>query len=73
VRAKTGTHVGGDLLNEQIVVNGKGLAGYLETKNGKQIIFAIFVNNVPVGEDLHAVFRIGDALAEIAATAYEDH
>ncbi|HEV8430252.1 MAG TPA: D-alanyl-D-alanine carboxypeptidase/D-alanyl-D-alanine-endopeptidase [Pyrinomonadaceae bacterium] len=72
VRAKTGTHVGGDLLNEQIVVNGKGLAGYLETKNGKQIIFAIFANNVPVGPDLKAVFKLGDALGEIAATAYDD-
>jgi D-alanyl-D-alanine carboxypeptidase len=70
LHAKTGTHAGGDLLNEQIVVNGKGLAGYLETKNGKQIIFAIFVNNVPVGADLKAVFKVGDALAEIAATAY---
>jgi D-alanyl-D-alanine carboxypeptidase/D-alanyl-D-alanine-endopeptidase (penicillin-binding protein 4) len=71
LRAKTGTHVGGDLLNEQLVVNGKGLAGYLETKNGKQIVFAIFANNVPVGADLKAVFRVGDALAEIAAAAYD--
>jgi D-alanyl-D-alanine carboxypeptidase/D-alanyl-D-alanine-endopeptidase (penicillin-binding protein 4) len=71
LRAKTGTHVGGDLLNEQIVIDGKGLAGYLETKSGKQIIVAIFANNVPVGADLKAVFRIGDALAEIATVAYD--
>jgi hypothetical protein len=43
----------------------------LETKSGKQIIVAIFANNVPVGADLKAVFRIGDALAEIAAVAYD--
>ncbi|HEX3251743.1 MAG TPA: D-alanyl-D-alanine carboxypeptidase/D-alanyl-D-alanine-endopeptidase [Pyrinomonadaceae bacterium] len=71
LHAKTGTHVGGDLLNEQLVVNGKGLAGYLETKNGKQLIVAIFANNVPVGADLKAVFKVGDALAEIAAAAYD--
>jgi len=71
LRAKTGTHVGGDLLNEQLVVDGKGLAGYLETKNGKQLIVAIFANNVPVGADLKAVFKVGDALAEIAAVAYD--
>ena len=71
LRAKTGTHVAGDLLNEQYVVNGKGLAGYLETRNGKQIVFAIFVNHVPVGGDLKAVFRVGETLAEIAAAAYE--
>ncbi len=71
LHAKTGTHVTGDLLNEQYVVNGKGLAGYLETKNGKQLIVAIFVNHVPAGADIKTVLRVGDALAEIAAAAYE--
>ena len=71
LRAKTGTHVTGDLLNEQYVVNGKGLAGYLETKNGKQIIVAIFANHVPAGGDIKAVLKVGDALAEIAAAAYD--
>jgi D-alanyl-D-alanine carboxypeptidase/D-alanyl-D-alanine-endopeptidase (penicillin-binding protein 4) len=71
LRAKTGTHVAGDLLNEQYVVNGKGLAGYLETRNGKQIIVAIFANHVPAGADIKAVLRVGDALAEIAAAAYD--
>ena len=69
--AKTGTHVTGDLLNEQYVVNGKGLAGYLETKNGKQLIVAVFANHVPAGGDIKAVLKVGDALAEIAAAAYD--
>jgi len=43
----------------------------LDGKNGKQLIVAIFVNNVPVGPNLKAVFRVGDALAEIAAAAYD--
>jgi D-alanyl-D-alanine carboxypeptidase/D-alanyl-D-alanine-endopeptidase (penicillin-binding protein 4) len=71
LHAKTGTHVGEDLLNEQYVVNGKGLAGYLETKDGKQIIVAIFANHVPVAADMKAVLKIGDALGEIAAAAYD--
>jgi D-alanyl-D-alanine carboxypeptidase len=71
LRAKTGTHVTGDLLNEQYVVNGKGLAGYLETKNGKQLIVAIFANHVPAGGDIKRVFQVGNALAEIAAAAYD--
>lgn len=71
LRAKTGTHVTGDLLNEQYMVNGKGLAGYLETKNGKHLIVAIFANHVPAGGDIKAVLRVGDALAEIAAAAYD--
>lgn len=71
LRAKTGTHITGDLLNEQYVVNGKGLAGYLETKDGKQLIVAIFANHVPAGGDIKAVFKVGEALAEIAAAAYD--
>jgi PBP4 family serine-type D-alanyl-D-alanine carboxypeptidase len=71
LRAKTGTHVTGDLLNEQYMVNGKGLAGYLETRNGKQLIVAIFANHVPAGGDMKGVFAVGDALAEIAAAAYD--
>ena len=71
LHAKTGTHVAGDLLNEQYVVNGKGLAGYLETRNGKQFIVAVFVNHVPAGGDIKAVLRIGDVLGEIAAAAYD--
>jgi len=52
-------------------LHGKGLAGYLETKNGKQLIVAIFVNHVPAGGEIKAVLKVGDALAEIAAAAYD--
>jgi D-alanyl-D-alanine carboxypeptidase/D-alanyl-D-alanine-endopeptidase (penicillin-binding protein 4) len=71
LRAKTGTHITGDFLNEQYMVNGKGLAGYLETRDGKQIIFAVFVNHLPVAPEMPAVLKVGDALAEIAAAAYD--
>ena len=71
LRAKTGTHIAGDFLNEQYMLNGKGLAGYLETKDGKRIIFAIFVNHLPVAPEMPAVLKVGDALAEIAAAAYD--
>ena len=72
LRAKTGTNIGGDLLNERLVVNGKGLAGYLETKNGKQIVFAVFVNHLPVAGEVEAALKVGDTVAEIAAAAYQD-
>jgi PBP4 family serine-type D-alanyl-D-alanine carboxypeptidase len=72
LRAKTGTHIGGDLLNERYVVNGKGLAGYLETKNGKQIVFAVFVNHLPVTGEVEAALKVGDTVAEIAAAAYDN-
>jgi PBP4 family serine-type D-alanyl-D-alanine carboxypeptidase len=72
LRAKTGTHIGGDLLNERYVVNGKGLAGYLETKNGKQIVFAVFVNHLPVAGEVEAALKVGDTVAEIATAAYDN-
>jgi PBP4 family serine-type D-alanyl-D-alanine carboxypeptidase len=71
LRAKTGTHVSGDLLNQRYVVDGKGLAGYLETGDRGRLAIAIFANHVPAGADMKGVVAIGDALAEIAAAAYE--
>jgi D-alanyl-D-alanine carboxypeptidase/D-alanyl-D-alanine-endopeptidase (penicillin-binding protein 4) len=71
LRAKTGTHVTGDLLNQQYVVNGKGLAGYLDAADGRRLVFAVFANHVPAGGDMKAVLAMGEALAEIAAAAYD--
>jgi PBP4 family serine-type D-alanyl-D-alanine carboxypeptidase len=71
LRAKTGTHVMGDLLNQRYVVDGKGLAGYLETDDRGRLAVAIFANHVPAGGDMKGVIALGDALAEIAAAAYE--
>ncbi len=71
LRAKTGTHVTGDLLNQRYVVDGKGLAGYLETADGRRLALAIFANHVPAGADMKGVMALGDVLAEIAAAAYE--
>jgi D-alanyl-D-alanine carboxypeptidase/D-alanyl-D-alanine-endopeptidase (penicillin-binding protein 4) len=71
LRAKTGTHVTGDLLNQRYVVDGKGLAGYLQTADGRHLAVAIFANHVPAGEDMKAVLALGDALTEIAAAAYD--
>jgi D-alanyl-D-alanine carboxypeptidase/D-alanyl-D-alanine-endopeptidase (penicillin-binding protein 4) len=71
LRAKTGTNVGGDLLNQQYMVRGKGLAGYLDAADGSRLVVVAFVNNVPAGGDLEGVTAVGDALAEIAAAAYD--
>ena len=48
VHAKTGTFSSGDLLNKGAIVNGKGLAGYMTTADGRHLAFAIYANNVPV-------------------------
>lgn len=72
VFAKTGTYGRSDLLHQGVMVDSKALAGYMTTKSGKKISFAIFVNHVPVSSDPNAIRDIcGQALGEIAAAAYE--
>jgi len=73
VQAKTGTYVTYDALNRKLMVNGKGLAGYMQTRNGQHLAFAAYVNMVEVPlDDPEAAQKIaGEALGEIAAAAYD--
>jgi N-acyl-D-amino-acid deacylase len=73
VQAKTGTYDVYDALNKNILVTGKGLAGYMQTSSGEHLVFAAYLNNVsaPMG-DSEAIQKIaGEALGEIAAAAYD--
>ena len=70
VFAKTGTYGSLDRLNQRTIVHGKGLAGYFTSKSGRQIAFAIYVNNLEVDGKDPAVFA-GQALGEIASLAWE--
>ncbi len=73
VHAKTGTYLVYDALNKNLMVTGKGLAGYVDTASGDRLAFAAYANNVAVGmEDREATQKIvGEALGEIAAAAYD--
>lgn len=72
VHAKTGTFTVDDALNKNVMITGKGLAGYMVTASGQHLILALYVNMVAVrADDSDAVAKIGDALGEIAAAAYE--
>jgi D-alanyl-D-alanine carboxypeptidase/D-alanyl-D-alanine-endopeptidase (penicillin-binding protein 4) len=55
VYGKTGTVASGDLLNSRMIVNVKGLAGYMETQSGRKVAYAMYVENVPANaiEDLN--------------------
>jgi len=71
VHAKTGTYERDDLLNDLMMVDGKGLAGYLTTADGRRLAFAVYANNVAAGTDPEAVTRgVGQALGEIAVATY---
>jgi N-acyl-D-amino-acid deacylase len=71
VFAKTGTFGSDDKLNGKQMLNGKGLAGYVITKDGKRLAFAAYVNHVSLTPDSDAAQQVaGQALGEIAAAAY---
>lgn len=72
VFAKTGTYGAFDMLNRDLMVTGKGLAGYTTTVEGRHLAFAIYANHVAVpSDDPEATTKIvGQAVGEIAAIAY---
>lgn len=47
--AKTGTYFVINRLNGRRLLTSKAMAGYLETASGRQLVFAFFINNVPLG------------------------
>ena len=71
VFAKTGTFAVGDLLNQRLLLTGKGLAGYMTAAGGSKLAFAIYVNNVSLPPDSGAINKVGQAIGEIAAAGYE--
>jgi D-alanyl-D-alanine carboxypeptidase/D-alanyl-D-alanine-endopeptidase (penicillin-binding protein 4) len=72
IHAKTGTFNVYDELNRKMFVTGKGMAGYMTTAKGENLVFAVYVNNVAVGLEPNAVTAVtGQALGEIAAAVYE--
>jgi dihydroorotase/N-acyl-D-amino-acid deacylase len=72
VFAKTGTFGSEDKLNGKLMLNGKGLVGYVVTKDDKKLAFAAYVNHVTLPPDMEAAQTIaGQALGEIAAAAYD--
>lgn len=72
VFAKTGTFGSDDRLNGKMMLNGKGLAGYVITASGRKLAFAAYVNHVSLPPDPDAAQRVGgQALGEIAAAAYD--
>lgn len=71
VFAKTGTYVHADLLNDRLVLNSKGLAGYVFTKSGGRVVFAAYINQMQLPDRAAAQELAGQALGAIAAAAYD--
>lgn len=71
LHAKTGTYSVEDLLHEGMFVTGKGVAGYLTTKDGQHLAVAVYANNVPLKSAADVTPVVGEAVAEIAAAAFD--
>jgi D-alanyl-D-alanine carboxypeptidase/D-alanyl-D-alanine-endopeptidase (penicillin-binding protein 4) len=72
VFAKTGTFDSEDRVNGSMMLNGKGLAGYVITATGQKIVFAAYVNHVSLPPDPESAQTVaGQALGEIAAAVYD--
>jgi len=73
IHAKTGTYGSYDALNKKLMIQGKGLAGYMDTASGQHLILALYVNMVSLPlHDPDAINTIaGEALGQIAAAAYD--
>jgi D-alanyl-D-alanine carboxypeptidase/D-alanyl-D-alanine-endopeptidase (penicillin-binding protein 4) len=69
VYAKTGTRGSYDPLNDRGILLAKSLAGYIDTKGGNRLVFAIYVNNVPFS-DTKDMMAVGDDLGSIAGLIY---
>jgi D-alanyl-D-alanine carboxypeptidase/D-alanyl-D-alanine-endopeptidase (penicillin-binding protein 4) len=67
VMAKTGTLVYDDALNDRPLLRSKALAGVMTTAGGRELVFAIFVNDVPLPRGVNSS-REGKVLGKLAET-----
>lgn len=76
VQAKTGTYWVENGLDGRAVLTSKALAGYIETASGRNLVFAFFVNNVPLDVESadvsEATAAAGRLLGRLCEVLYDD-
>ncbi|TKJ45957.1 D-alanyl-D-alanine carboxypeptidase/D-alanyl-D-alanine-endopeptidase [Candidatus Aerophobetes bacterium Ae_b3b] len=72
VFAKTGTLIWGNLLNDRPIMIAKGLAGYMTTAKGRELVFALYVNNTPM-QTVDDLGRIGSDQGRICEVMYTNN
>jgi serine-type D-Ala-D-Ala carboxypeptidase/endopeptidase (penicillin-binding protein 4) len=68
--AKSGTTVAGDAMNERLVLMVRGSAGYLTARSGRELVFGLYVTNVPMSR-IEDVFTIIGDFGTIVEALYE--
>ena len=69
VFAKTGTTILGGNVKGKIILLTRGLAGYITSKKGKKLIFALYINNAII-KNLKDVFSIANITGKICEHIY---
>ena len=69
VFAKTGTNAWFDTLNGRPLLKSKTLAGGMTAKSGRELLFALFVNDVPL-EPGQPASRVGKVLGQVCELVY---
>jgi D-alanyl-D-alanine carboxypeptidase/D-alanyl-D-alanine-endopeptidase (penicillin-binding protein 4) len=70
VMGKTGTFGDTDLMNDRILLRSKSLAGAMTTANGRSLLFAIFVNDVPLPKQIEPA-REGKVIGKVCEAIYQ--
>jgi D-alanyl-D-alanine carboxypeptidase/D-alanyl-D-alanine-endopeptidase (penicillin-binding protein 4) len=74
-RAKTGTYSVGNALTGKTILTSKAMAGYMENASGRPLVFAFFLNNVPLDapEDKlsEATAAAGRVLGRLCEVVYQ--
>jgi D-alanyl-D-alanine carboxypeptidase/D-alanyl-D-alanine-endopeptidase (penicillin-binding protein 4) len=70
VHAKTGTLTWMDLLNDRQLLRSKALAGVVTTAAGRELVFAMFVNDVPLPKGASST-REGKVLGRLSEILYQ--
>jgi D-alanyl-D-alanine carboxypeptidase/D-alanyl-D-alanine-endopeptidase (penicillin-binding protein 4) len=71
VRAKTGTLLWQDVLNDRPLLRSKALAGTMTTAGGRGLVLALFVNDVPLPKGVGST-REGKVLGRLCEILYRD-
>jgi D-alanyl-D-alanine carboxypeptidase/D-alanyl-D-alanine-endopeptidase (penicillin-binding protein 4) len=69
--AKSGTTVDGDVLNQRGLLMTRALAGYLTGQSGRELVFGLYLNNVPAPDLLADTLTIIADHGAIVEALYE--
>jgi serine-type D-Ala-D-Ala carboxypeptidase/endopeptidase (penicillin-binding protein 4) len=68
--AKSGTTGDADLMNQRPILMVRGNAGYLTARSGRELVFGLYISNVPMSQ-IEDIFPIVGDLGKIVEAIYE--